>query len=54
MVSVTVLQDSFVKRLAWMRKTARLAFPNLDAEKREEAVSNVIALAWKAWARLGN
>jgi hypothetical protein len=52
MISVSALQDTFVARLPWMRSTARAAFPNLDAENREEAVSNTIALAWKAWARL--
>jgi len=36
-----------------MQKTARVAFPNLDADKREEAVANVIALCWKFWHRLG-
>ena len=53
MVSLATLQDSFVRYLAWMRKTARLSFPNLDAEKRDETVASVIALCWKAWARLG-
>ena len=36
-----------------MRTTARAAFPNLDAEKRDETVAAVIALAWKHWHRLG-
>jgi hypothetical protein len=53
MISVAAVQNSFVRYLAWMEKTARLAFRNLDAEKRAEEVSNVIALAWKAWVRLG-
>jgi len=52
MSSVATLQEAFVTRLPWMRTTARAAFPTLDADKREEAVSNTIALAWKAWARL--
>ena len=52
MISVSALQDTFVARLPWMQTTARAAFPTLDTEKREEAVSNTIALAWKAWARL--
>lgn len=53
MMSVVALQESFVKALPYMRKTARFSFPNLDAEKREEAVAAVIALAWKHWHRLG-
>lgn len=53
MSTVSSLQDSFVKYLPWMRKTARLAFLNLDPEKREEACAAVIALCWKAWHRLG-
>ena len=53
MVSVATLQDSFVKSLRFMRKTAYGAFRNLDSEKREETVAAVIALAWKAWHRLG-
>ena len=52
MISVSALQDTFVARLPWMRSTARAAFQNLDAEKRDEAVSNTVALAWKAWHRL--
>lgn len=53
MISVATLKDSFVKYLPWMQKSARLAFPNLDAEKRDETVAAVIALAWKHWHRLG-
>ncbi len=53
MVSVATLQNSFVRYLPWMQKTTRLAFRNLDAEKRAEEVASVIALCWKAWARLG-
>ena len=34
--SLASLQNSFVKYLPWMQKTARLAFPNLDTEKRAE------------------
>jgi hypothetical protein len=52
MISVATLQDTFVNRLPWMRSTVRAAFQKLDSEKREEVVSNTIALAWKAWARL--
>ena len=50
---LATLQDSFVRYLPWMRKTARTAVQNLDSEKREEAVAAVIALAWKHWHRLG-
>lgn len=53
MISVAALQESFVARLPWMRTTIRLAFPNLDADKKEEAVSVTIGLAWKSWTRLG-
>lgn len=53
MSAVVELQDSFVARLPWMRSTARLAFQNLDSEKREEAIASVIALCWKYWHRLG-
>jgi hypothetical protein len=35
-----------------MQTTARAAFQNLDADKKEEAVANTIALAYKAWHRL--
>ena len=52
MSAVAELQESVVRYLPWMRKTIRLAFPTLDAEKREEVVSNTVALAWKAWHRL--
>ena len=52
MLSVANLQKSFVRYLPWMRKTARLAFLHLDPEKRAEAVSTTLALAWKAWHRL--
>lgn len=52
MISVVALQDTFVARLPWMRSTARAAFQHLDTDKREEAVSNTVALAWKAWHRL--
>jgi hypothetical protein len=53
MMPVATLQDSFVRYLPWMRKTARLAFQNLDSEKREENIAATIALAWKHWHRLG-
>lgn len=52
MSTVSTLQESFVRYLPWMQKTTRLAFLNLDAEKRAEAVSNTIALCWKHWHRL--
>jgi hypothetical protein len=50
---VATLQDSFVRYLPWMRKTARLAFQNLDQELRDEKVAAVTALCWKHWHRLG-
>jgi len=53
MISVCVLQDSFVARLPWMRSTARAAFQHLDGENCEEKVAAVIALAWKHWHHLG-
>lgn len=52
MVSVANLQDSFVRFLPYLRRNARLAFHNLDGDKKEEAVSNVIGLCWKHWHRL--
>lgn len=52
MVSLAVLQDSFTRYLPVMRRYARFAFQHLDADKREEAVSNTLALAWKHWHRL--
>lgn len=52
MMSVATLQDSFVKLLPWMQKTARLAFQNLDHEKREENIAATVALAWKHFHRL--
>ena len=52
MVSIAVLQNSFVKYLPVIRRYARFAFRNLDLEKREESISNTVALAWKAWHRL--
>jgi hypothetical protein len=52
MVSVSDLQDSFVARLPWMQNTARAAFHRLDPDKKEEAVANTIALAYRAFARL--
>ena len=52
MVSLEVLQDSFVEFLPHIRRHARLAFSNLDAEKRTEAISNVVTLCWKHWHRL--
>ncbi len=51
--SLASLRNVFTQYLPWMQKTARLAFRNFDLEKRAEEVSNVIALAWKAWVRLG-
>jgi hypothetical protein len=53
MVSLATLQDSFVKYLPHLRRIARYAFRHLQPERRAEAVSNTIALCWKAWARLG-
>ena len=53
MVSLETLQDSFVEFLPYIRRHARLAFGNLDFEKRTEAVSSVVTLAWKHWHRLG-
>ena len=50
MSAVVELQESFLRYLPWMRRHARLAFQNFDAE---EKVSAVIALCWKHWCRLG-
>jgi hypothetical protein len=53
MVSVATLQESFVTYLPHLRRIARSAFRHLEPERRAEAVSNTIALCWKAWHRLG-
>jgi len=53
MVSLATLQDSFVTYLPHLRRLARYAFRHLEPERRAEAVSNTIALCWKAWHRLG-
>jgi hypothetical protein len=53
MVSLATLQDSFVTYLPHLRRIARYAFRHLEPERRAEAVSNTIALCWKAWHRLG-
>jgi DNA-directed RNA polymerase specialized sigma24 family protein len=50
---LATLQDSFVRYLPWMRKTARLAFQNLEADKQDEQIAATLALAWKHWHRLG-
>jgi hypothetical protein len=52
MIAVAELQESFVRYLPHLRRNARLAFHNLDGDKKEEAVSNVIGLCWKHWHRL--
>jgi len=52
MVSTVTLQESFVSYLPYMRSTARFAFQRLSPDHREEAVSNTLSLAWKAFARL--
>jgi hypothetical protein len=52
MISIDRLQAMFVRCLPYMQKAARVAFQHLDSDKREEAVANTLALAWKAWHRL--
>lgn len=49
MVSVSALQESFVKYLPWMRRRARLAFQDFDVEEKAAAV---IGLCWKHFHRL--
>jgi len=42
----------FLAMLPRIQKNARFAFRNLPPEEREEAVAEVLANAWRAYARL--
>ena len=46
------LQDCFTTRLPWMQRIAHMHFGHLNAEQRDEAVQNTLALAWKFFHRL--
>jgi len=46
-MTIDALQCSFVAYLSDMQAIASWSFRHLDPERREEAVQNVLALAWK-------
>jgi hypothetical protein len=46
------LQHCFADQLPDMQRFAARRFHYLDAEKREEAVQNTLALAWKSFCKL--
>jgi hypothetical protein len=47
MTTLAELQQTFTTRLPWMRSIARTKFRHLHADRKDEALQNMLALCWK-------
>ncbi|HYT95533.1 MAG TPA: hypothetical protein VEL76_42835 [Gemmataceae bacterium] len=49
---ITAIQEGYLKALPKMKKVARFRLRHLDAERKDDAVQEVLAICWEQYRRL--